>query len=80
MTEDAGIEPRTAATFALAVQRITIRLDIIHNSVRSHPQSAKSHLMYAIQVDSLDNSSPIPQTSRERSVNRFQHWILRRMA
>jgi hypothetical protein len=63
MSEDAGIEPRTVATFVLAVQRVAIRLDIIHNSVKSHPQSAKSHLLFTIQLDLLHNSSPIPQPS-----------------
>jgi hypothetical protein len=75
MSEDAGIEPRTVATFALAVQRVTIRLDIVHKSVRSHPQSAKSHLLYTIQLDLLHNSSPIPQpshTSPLRKIYRIQ--------
>ena len=29
-SEDAGIEPRTVATLALAIRRSTIRLDLIH--------------------------------------------------
>jgi hypothetical protein len=38
MPENAGIEPRIVATSALAVRRsITTRLDLIHNSARSHP-------------------------------------------
>ncbi len=36
VSEDAGIEPRTVATMALAVRRS-------HHSARSHPQSARSH-------------------------------------
>jgi hypothetical protein len=35
VSEDAGIEPRTVATTALAVKRSTIRLDLIHDSARS---------------------------------------------
>jgi hypothetical protein len=46
VSEDAGIEPRTVATTALAVRRSNhsarshplTRLDLIHNSATSHPQ------------------------------------------
>ncbi len=47
VSEDAGIEPRTVATLALAVRRyigsilLTTRLDLTHNSARSHPQLGK---------------------------------------
>ncbi len=58
VSEDAGIEPRTVATLALTATRSnhsfrshpqlgyissTTRLDPIHNSVRSLPQSARAH-------------------------------------
>ncbi len=51
VSEDAGIEPRTNATVALAVRRFNhsarshqqTRLDLIHKSARSHPHSARSH-------------------------------------
>jgi hypothetical protein len=38
VSEDAGIEPRTVATSALAVRRsITTRLDLIQGYARFHP-------------------------------------------
>ncbi len=44
VSEDAGIEPRTVATTALAVRRCNRnRLDLIHNSTRSNPHSVRSH-------------------------------------
>ncbi len=36
MPTDAGIEPRTVATSALAVRRLTIRLDLIRNNEKVH--------------------------------------------
>jgi hypothetical protein len=53
VSDDAGIEPRTAATSALAVRRskhwaiqylIHTRLDLIHKSAECHPYPARSHL------------------------------------
>jgi hypothetical protein len=53
VSENAGIEPRTAAISALEVRRskhwaiqylIHTRLDLTHNSARSHPYPARSHL------------------------------------
>jgi hypothetical protein len=38
VSEDAGIEPKTVATLALtAIYALTIRLDLIQSSARSHP-------------------------------------------
>ncbi len=46
--EDAGIEPSTVATLALAVRRSNPSLlDLIPNSARSHPHSARSHPLSA---------------------------------
>jgi hypothetical protein len=48
VSEDAGIEPRTVKTTALAARRaLTTRLDIIHG--RSHPQGAQSYLTEYLQ-------------------------------
>jgi hypothetical protein len=47
VSEDAGIGPRTVATSALAVRRsIITRLDIIHNSARSHPCTTRRDLIH----------------------------------
>jgi hypothetical protein len=43
VSENAGIEPRTVATTALAVRRS-------NHSARSHPQSARSHPYSAIDL------------------------------
>jgi hypothetical protein len=44
VSEDAGIEPRTViANFALAARALTTRLDLIHNSARPHPHSARPY-------------------------------------
>ncbi len=44
VSEDAGIEPRTVATTALAVRRT-------NHSARSHPHSARSHPLINTYVD-----------------------------
>jgi hypothetical protein len=41
-SEDAGIEPRTVTTSAMAV-RLSTRLHLIHNSAKTHSHSATSH-------------------------------------
>jgi hypothetical protein len=43
VSEDAGIEPRTVATLALAVRRSNL-------SARSHPLSARFHLYLVICI------------------------------
>jgi hypothetical protein len=43
VSEDAGIEPRTVATLALAVRRSNHSARSRPQSARSHPQSARSH-------------------------------------
>ncbi len=43
VSEDAGIEPRTAATFALACKHSNNSARSHSHSARSHPQSARSH-------------------------------------
>ncbi len=43
VSEDAGIEPRTVATTALAVRRSNLSAKSHPQSARSHPLSAKSH-------------------------------------
>ena len=43
VSEDAGIEPWTVATSALAVRRSNHSANFIHNSTRFHPHSARSH-------------------------------------
>jgi hypothetical protein len=65
VSDDAGIEPRTAATSTLAVRRskhwaiqylIHTRLHLTHNSARSHPYPARSHLLYT-RLDLIHNSA-----------------------
>ncbi len=43
VSEDAGIEPWTVATSALAVRRSNHSASLIHNSTRFQPHSARSH-------------------------------------
>ncbi len=47
VSEDAGIEPRTVASLACRQpDALTTRLDLIHNSARSHPFSARSYVRF----------------------------------
>ncbi len=77
VSQDAGIEPRTLATSALAVRRsnhyigqisTTTRLDLIHNQARSHPLRARSHsLLGQISSTTIGQISPHPGLLQCRS-------------
>jgi hypothetical protein len=59
VSEDAGIEPRTYTTLALAVRRFNHSARSHPPTARSHPHSARSHPHSARSDPHSDRSHPL---------------------
>ncbi len=69
VSEDAGTEPETVATFPLAVRRSKHSARSYSHLARSHPHSARSH-------PHLVRSHPHPDRSNPHLVNLIRNWEL----